>query len=57
MLHACAVRFDVKENLEKFCELNKALEVNYAISFCFYLYLIFHACAIRFDVMRILKNF
>ena len=25
MLHACAVRFDVTENLEKFCELNKAI--------------------------------
>ena len=25
MLHTCAVRFDVTENLEKFCELNKAL--------------------------------
>ena len=24
MLHAYAVRFDVTENLEKFCELNKA---------------------------------
>ena len=25
MLHACAVRFDVTGNLEKFCELNKAV--------------------------------
>jgi len=25
MLHTCAVRFDVTGNLEKFCELNKAL--------------------------------
>ena len=25
MLHACNQRFDVTENLEKFCELNKAL--------------------------------
>ena len=25
MLHACAARFDVTENLEKFYELNKAL--------------------------------
>ena len=25
MLHACAARFDVTGNLEKFCELNKAL--------------------------------
>ena len=25
MLHVCAARFDVTENLEKFCELNKAL--------------------------------
>ena len=24
MLHACAARFDVMGNLEKFCELNKA---------------------------------
>ena len=24
MLHACAARFDVTGNLEKFCELNKA---------------------------------
>ena len=25
ILHACAARFDVTGNLEKFCELNKAL--------------------------------
>jgi len=25
MLYACAARFDVTGNLEKFCELNKAL--------------------------------
>ena len=27
MLHACAVRFDVTGNLEKFCELNKAYTI------------------------------
>ena len=28
MLHACAVRFDVTGNLEKFCELNKAKDIH-----------------------------
>jgi len=32
MLHACAARFDVTENLENFCELNKAL--NYSVPPC-----------------------
>ena len=34
MLHACDQRFDVTENLENFCELNKALRNldNYAVS-------------------------
>ena len=29
MLHACAARFDVTGNLEKFCELNKAFVSRY----------------------------
>jgi hypothetical protein len=33
------------------------LQVNYAISFCFRLYLILHACVARFDVMENLENF
>ena len=28
MLHACAARFDVTGNLEKFCELNKAYKAD-----------------------------
>jgi len=43
MLHACAARFDVTGNFEKFCELNKAL--------------VLYACVTRFDVTENFENF
>jgi len=38
-------------------DLSRDLQVNCAISFYFYLYLILHACAARFDVTENLKKF
>ena len=36
---------------------SRQLRVNYAISYSFYLHLIFHVCAVKFDVTRNLENF
>jgi len=36
---------------------SRDLKINCAISYLFYLYLMFHACAVRFDVMRNLVKF
>ena len=36
---------------------SRDLQVNYAISYSFYLYLILHACAVRFDVTENLVKF
>jgi len=38
-------------------DLSRDLQVNCAISYIFYLYLMFHACAARFDVMGNLVKF
>ena len=37
--------------------LSRDLQVNYAISFYFHLYLVLHACAVRFNVMKNLEKF
>jgi len=37
--------------------LSRDLQINCAISYFFYLYLMFHACAVRFDVMGNLVKF
>ena len=36
---------------------SRDLQINSAISYLFYLYLMFHVCAARFDVMGILVKF
>jgi len=36
---------------------SRDLQINCAISYLFYLYLMFHACAARFDVMENLVKF
>jgi len=38
-------------------DLSRDLQVNYAISYLFYLYLMFHAYVARFDVMENLVKF
>jgi len=38
-------------------DLSRQLRVNYAISYSFYLHLVFHACAARFDVTGNLEKF
>jgi len=37
--------------------LSRKLQINYVVSYFFYLYLVLHACAARFDVMGNVKNF
>jgi len=40
-----------------FKDSSRKLQVNYVISFCFRLYLIFYICAARFDVMENFESF
>jgi hypothetical protein len=37
-------------------DLSRDLQMNCAISFCFYVYLMHYTCAVRFDVMENLKK-
>ena len=41
MLHACAARFDVTGNLEKFWELNKAINISCLVDVSAHLFFFF----------------
>jgi len=52
MLYACAAKFDVTGK-----DLSRKLQINCAISYLFYLYLMLYTCTAKFDVMKNLKFF
>jgi len=43
--------------LNRLKDSSHKLQVNYAVSFYFYLYLILHICAVKFDVTKNFKKF
>jgi len=53
----CLCQILSNHGLTRIKDSSHDLQLNGAISFYFYLYLILHACAERFDVTRNLENF